>query len=72
VEAHDGLMAVANTIRDALNEEFQVEGHHIQIGCSIGIAIYPDNGSDANTLSRLADEAMYQAKDAGRNRVVFA
>ncbi len=72
VESHDGLLAVANSIRDALNEEFQVEGHHIQIGCSIGIAIYPDNGSDANTLSRLADEAMYQAKDAGRNRVVFA
>lgn len=72
VESHDGLMAVASSIRDALNEEFHIEGHRIQIGCSIGVAIYPDNGSDANTLSRLADEAMYQAKDAGRNRVVFA
>lgn len=72
VESNEALLSVANGIRDALHQEFQVEGRSIQIGCSVGVAIYPDHGMDAHTLSRLADEAMYQAKFAGRNRVVLA
>jgi diguanylate cyclase (GGDEF)-like protein len=69
VESDNALMAVANGIRDALNLAFHVEGHTIGIGCSIGVAVYPDHAGDAPTLSRLADEAMYQAKQAGRSRV---
>lgn len=72
VESNEALSSVANDIRDALSQEFHVEGIKIHIGCSVGVAVYPDHGSDAPTLSRLADEAMYQAKDTGRNRVVFA
>jgi diguanylate cyclase (GGDEF)-like protein len=71
IESDAGSLAVANDIRDALGQEFQLEQKSIHIGCSIGVAVYPDHGVDASTLSRLADEAMYAAKDAGRNRVVL-
>ena len=39
---------------------------------SIGISLYPENGSDLNTLYEAADQAMYQAKRSGKNRAVFA
>jgi diguanylate cyclase (GGDEF)-like protein len=43
-----------------------------KITLSIGIAVFPVHGSDPKTLLRLADEALYQAKAQGRNRVVVA
>lgn len=39
---------------------------------SIGAAIYPDHGADLDELLRRADEALYRAKEQGRNRVVMA
>jgi diguanylate cyclase (GGDEF)-like protein len=72
IESESGATAVANSIRDALGQEFDIEGKSMHIGGSIGVAIFPDHSRDAPTLSRLADEAMYEAKDAGRNRVVLA
>lgn len=62
---------VAEKIIRALNEPFLVDGHTIEIGVSIGIALYPDDGSDAETLLRHADDAMYAAKAAGRNTYRF-
>jgi len=40
--------------------------------CSIGIALYPEHGRDPITLARHADQAMYQAKQSGRERVRLA
>ena len=45
--------------------------HTVQVGASMGITLYPQDGTDADTLLRCADQAMYQAKQAGRNRWVF-
>lgn len=41
-----------------------------RITISIGVALYPDHGEDVETLLRAADAALYQAKHAGRDRVV--
>lgn len=61
---------VAEKIRLALNLPFELAGNSMHISCSIGIAIYPEHGSDENALLRNADIAMYEAKRSGRNAVV--
>jgi diguanylate cyclase (GGDEF)-like protein len=43
--------------------------HQVQISCSIGIALFPTQGTDDIELAHHADQAMYQAKQAGRNQV---
>ena len=60
-------LGVADKIRQALDRPFTVEGHECRVAVSIGIALYPDDGGDAETLTRQADGAMYRAKTAGRS-----
>lgn len=55
----------------ALREPFMLGGEQIRISASIGIAVYPDHGTDRNILMRAADIAMYSAKSQGRNRYQF-
>ncbi len=57
----------AERLRHALSKPFEVEGHSIFVTASIGIALYPENGENAESLVRHADIAMYDAKDAGRD-----
>lgn len=59
---------VAERILHSFNKPFELEGPHIAITASIGVALFPDDGADADTIIKNADIAMYQAKDAGRNR----
>ncbi|MHB8713674.1 MAG: diguanylate cyclase [Trichloromonadaceae bacterium] len=40
--------------------------------CSIGVSAYPENGKDGSSLTKRADEALYQAKSEGRNQVKAA
>ena len=66
---------VAEKIRVALNQPFEIvehgEEHRIAVSACIGIAFYPEDGTDMIELSRHADEAMYRAKESGRNAVAF-
>jgi diguanylate cyclase (GGDEF)-like protein len=61
--------AVAERILRAIEEPFLVEGHEVRIGTSIGIARCPEDGGDHDALLRVADLALYDAKQAGRGRV---
>lgn len=63
---------VAQVLLDGLRQSMLIEGHTINLTASIGIAMYPTDGSAAQDLWRLADSAMYRAKRAGGNRYVFA
>jgi diguanylate cyclase (GGDEF)-like protein len=63
----DGSTVVLDKIFKALEETIMVEGHELHISISVGISAYPDDGTDLATLLRHADEAMYDAKAAGRN-----
>ncbi|MDO8767555.1 MAG: EAL domain-containing protein [Burkholderiaceae bacterium] len=56
---------------DALFLPYQVEGKELYVSASIGIAVFPDDGEDADTLLKHSDTAMYQAKEAGRNNYQF-
>lgn len=58
---------VAKALIEQLGKPFLVDGLQLQIGGSIGISFYPEDGNDALMLLTHADEAMYQAKQAGRN-----
>jgi diguanylate cyclase (GGDEF)-like protein/PAS domain S-box-containing protein len=52
----------------AISAPIQVKDQTITLGASIGVTLYPKDGADADTLLRHADQAMYAAKQAGRNR----
>jgi diguanylate cyclase (GGDEF)-like protein len=67
-ELEDKAMAstVATTILDAFTEPFTVSGHRVFASPSIGIAVFPADGHDPDTLLKNADTAMYRAKERGR------
>lgn len=62
---------VAQRINIALAESFTIEGHEVFISVSIGIAIFPLDGTNPEALMKHADLAMYHAKEKGRNRFQF-
>ena len=64
-------VALGERILSALTKPFNLLGVEVTIGCSIGIALAPQNGKDRETLMRLADTALYQSKNGGRNRYSF-
>jgi diguanylate cyclase len=55
----------------ALMEPFDLAGHHVEVGASLGIAMRPDHGQTLTALMRAADVAMYHAKDQGRAQFQF-
>lgn len=63
--------AVAQMLLDSFRQCLMIESHTITLSASIGIAMYPNDGTKARHLWRLADSAMYRAKHAGGNRFVF-
>jgi diguanylate cyclase (GGDEF)-like protein len=70
----DGETSLITKIESLLNEAsrpLEFKGHKIAIGASIGIALYPEHGDDAETLLHHADQAMYQAKNQGKNTFRF-
>ncbi len=61
------LDAIANKLLQVLGEPVRFEGLQLDLGCSIGIASYPNDAGNATDLLAAADHAMYAAKTAGRN-----
>jgi len=62
---------VARGLIKALSRPFEVDGHTIYVGASVGIAIYPQDGTNGADLLKKADSAMYRAKEGGRNRFAY-
>ncbi|MFC4769424.1 putative bifunctional diguanylate cyclase/phosphodiesterase [Effusibacillus consociatus] len=63
----DDILKIARNILQELEQPFKLEGHEFRITASIGIALYPDDGDDSETLMKHADTAMYRAKESGKN-----
>jgi len=63
--------AVARTLINALNEPFEIDGHVMYAGGSIGISLFPKDGDSAAELLKKADTALYLAKDRGRGRYAY-
>jgi diguanylate cyclase (GGDEF)-like protein/PAS domain S-box-containing protein len=63
---------VAQKVVHSVNQPVLIEGHSLQVGASVGISVYPIHGHDFETLLKVADEAMYLSKKAGKNGYTFA
>ena len=57
---------VADKIRAAIDRPFVIDGHALAVSVSMGLAHYPQDGTDATTLARHADRAMYRDKAEGK------
>lgn len=66
-----GAQRVATKLLEASRQPYQIEHHELTIAPSLGIALYPDDGTDFATLNQAADVAMYRAKLDGRNTYNF-
>ncbi|HJQ38914.1 MAG TPA: PAS domain S-box protein [Thermoanaerobaculia bacterium] len=63
---------VAQKVLEAVRHPVHVDQHELYVTTSIGIAMFPDDGTDAETLLKNADRAMYRAKDLGRDNFQYA
>jgi len=72
IHDRNGMVRLAEKIIAALNNPIKVDSTEAQIGCSIGIAIYPEHGDNVNELLKQADIAMYAIKESGKNNYKFA
>ncbi|MCH8501118.1 MAG: diguanylate cyclase [Aliidiomarina sp.] len=63
---------VAERVLESLRQPFQIEQLTLNIGSTIGIAIWPQDGEQIEEVLELADQALYRAKQQGRNRYLFA
>lgn len=66
-----GAAHVAKRCLELVSKPLELAGRNFTPACSIGIAYYPDNGIDLQTILKAADTALYYAKDLGKNRYAF-
>jgi diguanylate cyclase (GGDEF)-like protein len=62
---------IADQIIRELNRPFFIQGHKVQVGCSIGVALLPKKGAKPDEVLQLADQALYISKNEGKNQVNF-
>jgi diguanylate cyclase (GGDEF)-like protein len=71
VDEPEDAGAIAERVLAALRVPIAIAGQAVHVSASIGIAVFPDNGTDQRTLLRHADAAMYHAKSSGRDMYSF-
>jgi diguanylate cyclase (GGDEF)-like protein/PAS domain S-box-containing protein len=71
VRSETDVAIAAERLMDVMTTAFVVQGHSLNVSCSIGVSIFPEHGTDCETLVKNADAAMYGAKDRGRNNFRF-
>lgn len=71
IAGEEGCVVVAEKVLERFADPFELSGHDVYLSPSLGIALHPDDGDDADTLLRNADAAMYQAKHHGGNTYAF-
>jgi diguanylate cyclase (GGDEF)-like protein len=70
-KAKDEILQVAERITSAINEPVELSGIALEIGASVGISMFPEDGIKSIDLIKKADKAMYLSKASGRNSVNF-
>ena len=67
----DDVLALVERLVPAVRRPHDIDGHALHVSCSVGIALYPEDGADIDELMRHADVAMYQGKAGGRDTARF-
>jgi diguanylate cyclase (GGDEF)-like protein len=68
---HDALVPVIQRVLDSVSQIVPLDGHDVSVTCSIGVAFYPRDGVDLDTLLNKADATMYEVKRQGRGEFLF-
>jgi len=71
INSVDDVSFYAQRILDTLSQECIVAGHTFHLSCSIGISLFPQDGTNTQNLLKYSDVAMYKAKESGRNNFQF-
>jgi diguanylate cyclase (GGDEF)-like protein/PAS domain S-box-containing protein len=71
INSPDNVTQIAEKVLKTVSQTIMVNGKETAVGTSIGIALFPDHSEDMNKLVKLADEAMYKVKNAGKNGYRF-
>ncbi|MBK1645718.1 hypothetical protein CKO25_13875 [Thiocapsa imhoffii] len=71
LDTPENARLVAEKLRDAVRRPYDLAGQTVRISASVGVAIFPDHGDSSLVLARHADDAMYLAKQQGRDGVVL-
>jgi diguanylate cyclase (GGDEF)-like protein/PAS domain S-box-containing protein len=67
----ENALAFAQRLVDSVDEPYLIGGREHSLGLSVGVAIYPEHGDSVDALLQAADQAMYEAKAAGKDRVAL-
>lgn len=70
-ESRDFIESICKKLLTTLQKPFEIKGKLYHISASIGVTIYPDDGTDPEELVRYADQAMYESKKLGKNRYQY-
>ena len=71
VDQGNDVQTICDQLLQVVTEPYELSGESSSVTTSIGIAIFPEDGGDVQTLLKHADAAMYRAKESGKNRYVF-
>lgn len=71
ISSREQVEEVCRRLINVVGKTLDYNGHELHVGVSIGIALYPDDASDAASLRRRADDVMYSVKKAGKNHYLF-
>jgi diguanylate cyclase (GGDEF)-like protein len=66
-----GATALATRLIKTISQPYEIDGHQVVVGASVGIALAPNDGNDPDALLKNADLALYRAKEDGRGRYCF-
>jgi diguanylate cyclase (GGDEF)-like protein/PAS domain S-box-containing protein len=72
IRERNDTITPATTLLEHIARPYHIDGHELTVSGSLGIAIYPEDGQDWETLLHVADTAMYSAKESGRNTYRFS
>ncbi len=71
IKSHDSAVEIAQNIINEINKDIIIDHEVIHVGASIGISIFPEHSTNAETLIKQADNMMYESKNNGKNQVTI-